>query len=80
MSRELQIKFHALGKEKAKLEADLQPLVDQYEALRKEQQAIAAKIAPIKAELKERRNPIAAIDWERGAIARSLNGKTGSPE
>lgn len=78
MANDMQVKFHALGKQKAEILEKSKPLREQYEALRAKQQAIELEIKPVKAAMREIEAPLFDIDNERGALARALNGKTGT--
>lgn len=76
---DLQKQFHALGKQKAEIEAKIKPVADRYDALRRLQNELDAQLKPIVADLKALRGPLYDIDNERAALSRALNGKTGAP-
>ena len=77
--------FHKLTADHDKVQAKLQPLRDELDALVagdtkltvKEAQKREAAIRP---KIKELQNELYPIEMERATVARALGGKTGNPD
>lgn len=74
---EMRARFHALGKQRAEIEAKAAPVRLQYNALRDEAEALRLKMRPMIDELKSIEKPLYDIDQERSMITRALGGRTG---
>lgn len=70
---EMRVRFHELRAEIEAIEAKNQPLRDKYDKMN---QDFAAKIEPIKAQLKEAEAPLFDMKNELGAICRALGWQT----
>ena len=76
---EMRARFHALGKERDAILAKSAPLKAERDKVLIERDAAQAKLRDVNGRIKEAETGLFDIDMERGAMARALNGKTGSP-
>lgn len=76
---EMQKKFHELSAEREKLINGLAPLQAQVDAGVAAVEAKKAELAPLVSALNKAKEPLFAIDNERAALSRALNGKVGAP-
>lgn len=79
MSINMQKRFHAARAERDNRRSAQAPLRAQIDAIREQQCALNAQLAPLKIKLRETDAPIVELEREMGLIAKSLNGKTGTP-
>lgn len=75
----MRARFHELNADKERVIESLQPLQQRYDDIRFQMDQLAEELAPIRAELIKRKEPLFDIDMERAALARALKGKTGQP-
>ncbi len=68
---EMRKRFHDLGKQREAIMVKVKPLQDERDKLRAQRDAFDAQLRAMHARLFD-------IDMERGALARALNGKTGT--
>lgn len=79
MSINMQKRFHAARAERDNRRSAQAPLRAQIDAIRAQQNALDEQLTPLKAKLRESDMPIVGLEREMGLIAKSLNGKTGTP-
>ena len=68
----LRERFHVAQSEKAAVEAAVQPLIDQREALIAEMRPMQERLDALNEQLKDAREPLYELSVEIGAIARFL--------
>lgn len=79
MSINLQKRFHVARAERDNRRSAQSPLRAQIDAIRAQQSALDEQLAPLKSQLRKSDEPIVELEREMGLIAKSLNGKTGTP-
>jgi uncharacterized coiled-coil DUF342 family protein len=76
----LRKRFHELGKEREKIVAAAQPLREQRDVMHRQIDEIRTAMRPLNEQIKAVEAPLYDVDVERGAIAKALGGKTGTPD
>ena len=74
---EMRARFHALGKQRAEIDAKAEPVRSRYNTIRDEAEALRLKMRPLLDELQAIEKPLFDIDQERSMITRALAGRTG---
>ncbi|MER9912720.1 hypothetical protein NKJ71_19025 [Mesorhizobium sp. M0050] len=78
---DMRARFHALRAERERItETDVEPLRKQMDDIIAEIRVLEAKLKPIDATYREKRQALVPIDTELAIISRALKGQTGASE
>lgn len=75
---EMRKRFHDLGKQREAIMVKVKPFQDERDKVRAQRDAFDAQLRTMHAKIKAESAGLYDIDMERGALARALNGKTGT--